>query len=72
MSSKAVKKYCPLHPEAKLVLQQALRQTMLSARSYYKVVKVARTIADLDGKATIRDAHVKEAWTYRPPEAKRF
>lgn len=72
MSSKSVKKYCPLQLEATLVLQQALRQTMLSARSYYKVVKVARTIADLNGEDIISDANVKEALTYRPPEAKRF
>lgn len=72
MSSKSVKKYCPLLPEAKSVLQNALRQTMLSARSYYKVLKVSRTIADLAGQEVISDANVKEALTYRPPEAKHF
>lgn len=70
MHAKAVKKYCVLDAMGKEVIQQALRQLMLSARSYHKVLKVARTIADLAGSETIGKEHVTEALQYRPKENK--
>jgi len=47
-------------------MQAAMRQLHLSARAYHRVLKLARTIADLEGVADIRPAHLAEAIQYRP------
>ena len=52
---------CPLAKDAKMLLQQAFRTLHLSARSYDRIIKVSRTIADLDGAETIQAQHVAEA-----------
>lgn len=54
-----------LEDDAKTVLRRAIRSFCLSARSYYKVLKVARTIADLSGVADIHKEHITEALSYR-------
>jgi magnesium chelatase family protein len=61
MSSRLVKKYCKLDNEAESILQQAMVSLALSARAYTKILKVSRTIADLEGTESIRAAHVAEA-----------
>jgi len=66
MGTKEVKKYCQLTSTAKKLLKQAGENLAMSARSYYRVIKVARTMADLDGKEFIDDAQIKEAIRYRP------
>ena len=61
MSHAILKKTCLLEPEAQNLLAQAFQVMNLSARSYDRIIKVARTIADLDGAATIEAKHVGEA-----------
>lgn len=66
MSNKQVKKYAILTDEAKELLDKAAEKLDLSARVYMKTVKVARTIADLEGSKTIESHHISEALRYRP------
>jgi hypothetical protein len=53
---------------AQSILKAAASQMHLSARAYHRILKVARTIADLDGSASIAPAHVAEAVQYRPKQ----
>jgi len=66
MSNKEVKKHAHLTEEAKELLDRASEKLDLSARVYMKTVKVARTIADLEGSKTIETHHISEALRYRP------
>ena len=61
LSTKEVDKYIPLTTEQKELLANAIDKLNLSARSYTKVLKVARTIADLAGSDKLDNAHVVEA-----------
>lgn len=65
LTSPMVKKYCVLSPEAEQLLKQSFDKLDLSARSYYRILKVARTIADLCGSESLELAHVTEALRYR-------
>ncbi|OHB36876.1 MAG: magnesium chelatase [Planctomycetes bacterium GWA2_50_13] len=65
MSNKLVKKHCVLDAEAETLLHQAMMELGLSARGYTKILKLARTIADLDSSDRIRTEHVSEAIQYR-------
>ena len=65
LSSPQVKKYCILSPEAEDLLKQCFDRLDLSARGYYRILKVARTIADLAGAERIELPHVTEALRYR-------
>jgi len=58
----------PIHRDARLMLQQASARLGLSARGYHRALKVARTIADLDGARELAPGHVAEALQYRTPE----
>ncbi len=66
MSSQDVKDFCKIEEETLNILKTAISQFSLSARSYYKILKLARTIADLEEKEKIASAHVAEALQYRP------
>lgn len=66
MNSQLVKEFCAVDAATLELLKTAVRDFNLSARSYYKILKVARTIADLEGAAAITSAHVAEALQYRP------
>lgn len=68
MSTRLVKELCPLQPEEQQFLRQATARFRLSARSYYRMIKIARTIADLEGAGDITVAHLAEALQYRPKE----
>ena len=61
MNHAMLQKLCPLEPQAKALLEQAFRQKHLSARSYDRIIKVARTIADLAGAENIAAPHIAEA-----------
>jgi len=65
MGNKQVKQYCPLSSEVKTFLNAAAKKFDLSARAYFKVIKVARTIADIAGESEILPAHIAEAVQYR-------
>lgn len=69
MTTKDVKNFCMLSPECLVLLRQAISQLNLSARSYYRLIKVARTIADLSEEEEISQVHLAEALQYRPREA---
>lgn len=58
-----------ISPEARSMLETASDKLALSARGYHRVIKVARTIADLDGEAGVQAPHVGEALQYRAPSA---
>jgi len=65
LTNRDVKKYAPLSIEAKKLLLTASNKLALSARSYFKIIKIARTIADLAGEADISTSHISEALQYR-------
>lgn len=66
MSTREVKLHCPLSKECATMMISASATMNLTARSYFKVVKIARTIADLSGKKEITTNHLAEALQYRP------
>jgi magnesium chelatase family protein len=65
IASRDINKYAPLTADAKNLLSRAADKLSLSARSYFKVIKVARTIADLGGEKDISLTHISEALQYR-------
>jgi len=65
MTSRHLKKYCQIGEDSKGLLEKAIDKLGLSARAYTRILKIARTIADLAGTETIRPAHVSEAIQYR-------
>ncbi len=72
MGSKVIRKFCQLTEEAEQRLRQATTQKKLSARSYHKVLKVSRTMADLEGTEEIEAKHIGEALTCRPQRQQLF
>jgi magnesium chelatase family protein len=67
MTSAAVRAHCDPAPEARSLLEHAMDRMGLSARAYTRVLKAARSIADLEGAERISKAHVLEALQYRNP-----
>lgn len=65
-----IRKFCSLCPEDEVFFQDIFRRLSLSARGCYKILKVARTIADLAGDPDIRREHLSEAVSYRDLEEK--
>jgi len=65
MNTKLTRRYCLLDTEAKKLLKLAMSELRLSARAYDKILKVARTIADLAGVEEIFAEHISEAVQYR-------
>ena len=62
---KEIRKYCPLGNEEEDFLKKAFRIMDISARAYHRILRVARTIADLEGEEQIRARHLQEAIAYR-------
>ncbi|MGF7057180.1 putative ATPase with chaperone activity [Brassicibacter mesophilus] len=65
LSPKNINKYCMLNTKSKKLLKDAFLQLGLSARAYNKVLKIARTIADIDDEEIIQEHHIAEAIQYR-------
>ncbi len=65
MGQQQIKQYCPISEESKELLKSAMEELGLSARAHDKILKVARTIADLDDKENILPEHISEAIQYR-------
>ena len=66
MGPAEIRRFCALDEEGRQLMRLAMQQMGLSARAYHRVLKVARTIADLAGSETIRPEHLAEAIQYRP------
>lgn len=65
LSDAEIVQYCPLNPESQQVIDQAIGRFGLSFRAVSRILKVGRTIADLDGSDTIEKSHLLEALSYR-------
>ncbi len=65
MTNQHIQKYCTCSPEAEQLLKTTVQTLKLSARSYFRILKVARTIADLADSQTIEISHIGEAIQYR-------
>jgi magnesium chelatase family protein len=65
MTPRMIRHYCRIDTESEQMLERAMTRLGLSARAYDRILKVSRTIADLDGSEDIRSAHVAEAVGYR-------
>ena len=70
LTPKLINKYCKLSSESKKVLRNAFDNLGLSARAYNRILKVARTIADLDNSINIKTCHLAEAIQYRTLDRK--
>lgn len=67
---KEIEAFCPMEPQASKILQASFESLGLSARGYYKVIRVARTIADLEGQEVIGKGHIEESLIYRNIDGK--
>lgn len=70
MSSKQVRTYCKLDDAGEALLKQAMTELGLSARAHDKVLRIARTIADIEGVENIESQHLAEAIQYRKLDRK--
>jgi magnesium chelatase family protein len=65
MTPRLIRKYCAIEEGPQTLLERAINKYGLSARAYDRILKVSRTIADLDGVGQIGEAHISEAVQYR-------
>lgn len=70
LSVEGIKRYCVLESQVERFLQNVYEHFELTARGYHKILKVARTIADLDGRENISRIHISEALRYRSADKK--
>jgi magnesium chelatase family protein len=66
MSPASVRDFCQMEESAQSLLKAAMKQLYLSARAFHRILKLSRTIADLEGTGTIKANHLAEAIQYRP------
>jgi magnesium chelatase family protein len=66
MTPADVREFCQLEESAQSLLKAAMKQLYLSARAFHRILKLARTISDLEGSEIIRANHLAEAVQYRP------
>jgi magnesium chelatase family protein len=65
MGPRQIRTYCELSSDCERLLERAMQQQGLSARAHDRILKLARTIADLDGAAEIQSKHIAEGIQYR-------
>ncbi len=65
MAARHLKKYCRIEEDSKRLLEQAIDKLGLSARAYTRILKIGRTIADIEGVENLTSAHISEAIQYR-------
>ena len=70
LTPRTIKKYCRLEEKEQALLEEAFHKMNLSARAYHRILKVARTIADLDQSERIMTKHISEAICYRTMDQK--
>jgi magnesium chelatase family protein len=66
MGPAEIRKFCPIDETSANLMKAAMQQMQLSARAYHRILKLARTIANLAGAEHIQTAHIAEAIQYRP------
>lgn len=65
MTSKLTREHCRLTDECRSIMEMAMNRLGLSARAYDRILRVSRTVADLEGSPDIKPYHLQEAITYR-------
>jgi magnesium chelatase family protein len=70
MSSRQIRQFCRIDEDSGLLLEKAMNRFALSARAHGRILKIARTIADLEEESEIRAPHVAEAIQYRTLDRK--
>jgi magnesium chelatase family protein len=70
MNTRQIRKYCPVNEESGMLLERAMERFGLSARAHARILKISRTIADLEGSEKIGSSHVAEAIQYRTLDRK--
>ena len=65
-----MEEFCPMEQDARKLLQDSFERLGLSARGYYRAIRVARTIADMEGCGQIRRVHLMESLMYREIDRK--
>ena len=70
MRSRHIRKYCEIDFESDQLLETAMEKLGLSARAHARILKIARTIADIDGSKNIKSDHIAEAIQYRSLDRK--
>jgi len=71
MAARDIRRHCPLSASVESLLRDAVTRLGLSARAYHRILKIARTIADLGGSEHLAANHVSEAIQYRSLDRRR-
>jgi magnesium chelatase family protein len=72
MTTRMIRKYCPLNSDAESLLRNAMEKLHMSARAHDRIIKLARTIADIEGVEEIQSRHIAEAIQYRSLDRNQF